>query len=283
MLPNLGALNLEAPVGSALVRCPGCASLFQKASPTGCTTCGGKRKREEEKGCGCDDDDAPDPNDPGISEKWKNAFWKANGYSTGMRDLPEEWMVEAAKRKLAKAYGSEGEDAKDCGCDAVEEIVVPNYDDLNDPNMTEEWLTAFWVAKGGREPLGWRTPKRSRMIHAIENKMAREACTCEEECACDEEEDASGPGFFAGVTGDEQDAPFSAGVTGDEQEAPFTSLGNSSKPGFRSLGADDEDAPMPRLGMPSQEEMEEMERARGYMPSLDETEARGEEPKFRAA
>lgn len=103
-----------------------------------------------------------------------------------------------------------------------------------------------------------------------EEEKKKDDCSCKKECACDEEEDASGPGFFAGTTGDEQDAPF-------------TSLGNSSEPGFRSLGADDEDEPLPRLGMPSQEELEEMERTRGYMPSLAEMDARGEQPKFRAA
>ena len=102
MLPNLATLAVSP--GNVLVRCPQCASLFRKASPTGCDTCG-KRKREEEE---------------------------------------------------------------------------------------------------------------------------KEECACEEECACDEEEDASGPGFLAGVTGDEQDAPFTAGVTGEEEEAPFTSLGGDN-------------------------------------------------------
>ena len=60
MIPNLSTLALSP--GNVLVRCPECASLFRKASPTGCTTCGGdKRKREEKEkkteqksACACD-------------------------------------------------------------------------------------------------------------------------------------------------------------------------------------------------------------------------------------
>lgn len=209
MLPSLATLAVSP--GNVLVRCPECASLFRKASPTGCTNCGGKRKREEEekKACGCDDDDVPDPNDPNISDQWKNAWLQANGYSTGLSGLPEPWMVEAVKRKKAKMEKeSEGEDAKDCGCDADEEIVVPNYDDPNDPNMTEEWLTAFWVANGGREPLGWRNPKRSRMIHAIENKKAG--------CGCD---DPDQPQFQSGCREEDCEPVYqSLGGDNDEEE-----------------------------------------------------------------
>ena len=71
----------------------------------------GKRKREEEekekecgckKECVCDDVDVPDPSDPSTSQEWKNAWLQANGFSTGMNDMPEVWMVEAVKRKIAK-------------------------------------------------------------------------------------------------------------------------------------------------------------------------------------
>lgn len=119
MLPSLATLVVSP--GNVLVRCPECASLFRKASPTGCDTCGGKRKREEdeeEKGCGCDDDDVPDPNDPNLSDQWRNAWLQANGYSTGLSGLPEAWMVEAVKRKKAQMEKeSEGEGDKDCECD----------------------------------------------------------------------------------------------------------------------------------------------------------------------
>ena len=47
MLPNLSPLVVVAP-GNTIVRCPVCASLYQKTSPTGCKECG-KRKREGEK------------------------------------------------------------------------------------------------------------------------------------------------------------------------------------------------------------------------------------------
>lgn len=109
MLPSLATLVVSP--GNVLVRCPECASLFRKASPTGCDTCGGKRKREEdeeEKGCGCDDDDVPDPNDPNLSDQWKNAYLIARGISYGSlsagnegQDNPEPWQIEAARRKLA--------------------------------------------------------------------------------------------------------------------------------------------------------------------------------------
>ena len=109
MLPNLATLVVSP--GNVLVRCPECASLFRKASPTGCDTCGGKRKREEdeeEKGCGCDDDDVPDPNDPNLSDQWRNAYLKARGISYGSlsagneaEDNPEPWQIEEARRKLA--------------------------------------------------------------------------------------------------------------------------------------------------------------------------------------
>ena len=128
MLPNLATLAVSP--GNVLVRCPECASLFRKASPTGCTTCGGKRKRMEKEGekddcsckkeCACDDDDdaVPDPNDPNMSEQWRNAWLQANGYSTGLSGLPEAWMVEAVKRKKAQMEKeSEGEGEKDCECD----------------------------------------------------------------------------------------------------------------------------------------------------------------------
>ena len=43
MLPNLSTLAVSP--GNVIVRCSACASLFRKASPTGCKTCG-KRKLE---------------------------------------------------------------------------------------------------------------------------------------------------------------------------------------------------------------------------------------------
>jgi hypothetical protein len=124
MLPNLSTLALSP--GNVLVLCPGCASLFRKASPTaagcGCPDCEklGKRKRDEEekekekddcsckKECTCDDDGVPDPNDPNMSEQWRNAYLKARGISYGSlsagnegEDNPEPWQIEAARRKLA--------------------------------------------------------------------------------------------------------------------------------------------------------------------------------------
>ena len=110
LLPNLGTLALSP--GNVLVRCPECASLFQKASPTGCAECGGTRKRKEEeekKECGCDDDDVPDPNDPNISEQWKNAWMQANGYSTGRRDVPEAPAACECEEKE--------EEEEECACD----------------------------------------------------------------------------------------------------------------------------------------------------------------------
>lgn len=121
MLPNLSTLALSP--GNVLVRCPECATLFRRTSPTGCAECGGgKRKREEEKKececkkekCACDDDvDVPDPNDPNTSEQWKNAFLEARGTSYGSLSLrpdndPEPWQVAAAKRKLAKLDKAQG-------------------------------------------------------------------------------------------------------------------------------------------------------------------------------
>ena len=120
MLPNLSTLAVSP--GNTLVRCPECATLFQRASPTGACGCPecelGKRKREEEerekddcsckKECACDDDDVPDPNDPNLSQQWKNAYLKARGISYGSlsagnegEDNPEPWQIEAARRKLA--------------------------------------------------------------------------------------------------------------------------------------------------------------------------------------
>ena len=63
----------------------------------------------------------------------------------------------------------------------------------------------------------------------------------------------------------------SANLKDDDDGASFRSLG----------GHDSEDDVLPRLGMPPQEEQEEEERTRGFMPSLAEMEARGEQPKFR--
>ena len=107
MIPNLSTLALSP--GNVLVRCPECASLFRRTSPTGCATCGDKRKRKEEKEececkkeCACDDVDVPDPKDPSTSKQWKNAWLRANGYSSGLSDAPEMWMVEAYKREIAK-------------------------------------------------------------------------------------------------------------------------------------------------------------------------------------
>lgn len=215
MLPNLSTLAVSP--GNTLVRCPECATLFQRASPTGACGCPecelGKRKREEEerekddcsceKECACDDDDVPDPNDPNMDEQWKNAYLKARGISYGSLsagnegdDNPEPWQIEAARRKLAP---------QDRG--------PPQREDTDDPDQ---------------------------------------------------------PAFKSGCTDDDCVQMFSHGCTEDDCE-----------PQFQSLGGDDEDEPMPRLGMPSQEELEEAERARGYMPSLAEMEARGEQPKFR--
>jgi len=146
MLPNLSTLAVSP--GNVLVRCPECATLFRKASPTaagcGCPECElGKRKRDEEekekecgckKECACDDVDVPDPNDPNTSEQWKNAFWKANGYSTGRTDAPEEWMVEAARRKIAEEEW-----------DKPPPIVVP---EPGDPNMDAQWKNAYLKARG---------------------------------------------------------------------------------------------------------------------------------------
>lgn len=47
MLPNLSTLAVSP--GNVIVRCSACASLFRKASPTGCKTCG-KRKLETSEG-----------------------------------------------------------------------------------------------------------------------------------------------------------------------------------------------------------------------------------------
>ena len=59
-------------------------------------------------GCGWDDDDVPGPFDPNMSEQWKNAYWKARGWSGGAlgMDSPEPWQVEAAKLKLAQIEDS---------------------------------------------------------------------------------------------------------------------------------------------------------------------------------
>jgi hypothetical protein len=147
MLPNLATLALSP--GNVLVSCPECASHFRKAMPTGCLNCKeGKRKREEEeekkkddcsckKECACDDDDdaVPDPNDPNMSEQWRNAYWYARGVSTGRlgMDSPKPWQVEAAKRKLAEL--DEGPPP----------IVVP---EPGDPNMDEQWKNAYLKARG---------------------------------------------------------------------------------------------------------------------------------------
>lgn len=90
MLPNLS--TLAPSPGNALVRCPECASLFRRASSTGCSTCSGKRKREV----------VPDPNDPNMSEQWSNAYRIAGGgaMSESGSEPPEPWQIDAAKRKL---------------------------------------------------------------------------------------------------------------------------------------------------------------------------------------
>ena len=86
---------------------------------------------------------------------------------------------------------------------------------------------------------------------------------------------------------EEEDAELEP--TPKKPKAPVGSMSHSANlrdggggASFRSLGGhDSEDDVPPPLGMPSQEEQEEAERTRGYMPSLAEMEARGEQPKFR--
>jgi len=277
MLPNLSTLALSP--GNVLVRCPECASLFRKNSPTGCVECGGKRKREEEekekddcsckKECACDDDkmeqsglyryqrmypdadpnsdegrlivsnfvadedededlkpafrstvadeddDAvPDPNDPNMSEQWRNAYWYARGVSTGRlgMDSPEQWQVEAAKRKLAEL--DEGPPP----------IVVP---EPGDPNMDAQWKNAYLKARGisygslsaGNEgednPEPWQ-------IEAARRKLAPQDRGPPQP---EEADDPDQPAFKSGCTDDDCVQMFSHGCTEDDCEPQFQSLG----------------------------------------------------------
>lgn len=218
MLPNLATLAVSP--GNVLVRCPECASLFRKASPTGCTTCGGKRKREEEerekddcsceKKCACDDDDdaVPDPYDPNMSEQWRNAYWYARGVSTGRlgMDSPEPWQVEAAKRKLAEL--DEGPPP----------IVVP---EPGDPNMDEQWKNAYLKARGisygslsaGNEaddnPEPWQ-------IEAARRKLAPQDRGPPQP---EEADDPDQPAFQSGCTDDDCEPQFqSLGADPEEEE-----------------------------------------------------------------
>lgn len=225
MLPNLATLALSP--GNVLVRCPECASLFRKAMPTGCPNCGGKRKREEEeeekddcsckKECACDDDDdaVPDPNDPNMSEQWRNAYWYARGVSTGRlgMDSPKPWQVEAAKRKLAEL--DEGPPP----------IVVP---EPGDPNMDEQWKNAYLKARGisygslsaGNEaednPEPWQ-------IEAARRKLAPQDRGPPQR---EETDDPDQPAFKSGCTDDDCVQMFSHGCTEEDCEPQFTSLGD---------------------------------------------------------
>ena len=268
MLPNLSTLALSP--GNVLVRCPECATLFQRASPTeacGCPECElGKRKREEEekekddcackKECACDDDDddnVPDPNDPNMSEQWRNAYWYARGVSTGRlgMDSPEEWQVEAAKRKLAEQ--DEGPPP----------IVVP---EPNDPNMDEQWRNAYRMAGGRAMSESDSEPPEPWQIEAAKRKLAQS------------DPDPDQPEFQSGCREEDCEPQFTHGCTEDDCEPKFTSLS----------GADEgRNAPMPRLGMPSKEEEEDGDAAWMFANFSEERDRQMEKRygglKFRAA
>ena len=225
MLPNLSTLALSP--GNVLVRCPECASLFRKASPTGCANCGGKRKREEEeeckkdgcsceKECVCDDDAVPDPDDPNMSEQWRNAYWYARGVSAGRlgMDSPEDWQIEAAKRKLAEL--DEGPPP----------IVVP---EPGDPNMNKQWRNAYRMAGGMAMHEPHRAPPEPWQVEAARRKLAQA------------DPDPDQPPFKSGCTDDDCVQMFSHGCKEDDCEPQFASLGGHD--------SDDDNAPRPSMSL----------------------------------
>ena len=232
MLPNLSTLALSP--GNVLVRCPECASHFRKTSPTGCPNCG-KRKREEEekekececkKECACDDDAVPDPYDDNMSEQWRNAYWYARGVSGGRLGMnsPEDWQIEAAKRKLAEL--DEGPPP----------IVVP---EPNDPNMDEQWKNAYLKARGisygslsaGDEgednPEPWQ-------IEAARRKLAPQDRGPPQP---EEADDPYQPPFKSGCTDDDCAQMFSHGCTEEDCKPVYQSCDCDPKDG----GEEEED------------------------------------------
>jgi hypothetical protein len=209
MLPNLSTLALSP--GNVLVRCPECASLFRKASPTGCANCGGKRKREEEeeckkdgcsceKECACDDDAVPDPDDPNMSEQWRNAYWYARGVSAGRlgMDSPEDWQIEAAKRKLAEL--DEGPPP----------IVVP---EPGDPNMNAQWRNAYRMAGGMAMHEPHRAPPEPWQVEAARRKLAQA------------DPDPDQPPFKSGCTEEDCEPIFYSGCPDGDCEPVYQSCG----------------------------------------------------------
>lgn len=81
----------------------------------------------------------PEPNDLNMDEQWRNAFWKARGWEGwGEGEPPEDWQVDAAKRKLAQ-YDKEQE-AKGAANQpkmsrTYEEPTAPQREQTDDPDQ----------------------------------------------------------------------------------------------------------------------------------------------------